>query len=125
MAPRDREALNLVSRRSFAYAFVSSLDLEMQARRLTLGVYGNLQGGSITYLGTITFFGAGAMTLENDAGTFPQSVAIASLTVSYDDGTDEGSADLAGSGGWRCAWSFDGIAYAEVATVIASLADDL
>jgi hypothetical protein len=125
IAPRDREALDLVSRRSFAYAYVSSLDLEMQARRLTLGLYGPLQGGATTMLGTVTFFGASALSLENEAGAFPESVAVSSLVLSYDDEADRGDAQLAGTSGWKLSWSFDGIAYTEYAAVIASFADDV
>jgi hypothetical protein len=125
IAPRDREALDLVSRRSFADAYVSSFDLEMQARRLTLGLYGRLLGGSATLLGTATFFGASELTLENEAGTFPESVRVESLAVSYDDEADLGRADLVGSAGWKLVWSFDGIAYTEYAAVVASLADDV
>jgi hypothetical protein len=123
IAPRDREALDLVSRRTFSQAYVASLELEMQARRLTLALYGPLLNNA-TVLGTITFFGASNLCVDNEAGAFPESVRVASLSVSYDDEADLGSAQLEGSAGWSAAWSFDGIAYAEFAAIIASLADD-
>lgn len=125
IAPRDREALDLVQRRSFSDAFVASLDLEMQARRLTVALYGPLQGGTQTLLGTLRFFGASALALDNAAGTFPESVCITSLVLSYDDEADLGRAEMTGTAGWSFGWSFDGLAYDEYATVIASLADDV
>jgi len=125
IAPRDREALDLVGRRSFGGAFVASLDLEMQARRLTVAFYGPLQGGTTTLLGTLRFFGASALTLENPEGTFPESVRVNALELSYDDEADLGTAGLTGATGWTMGWSFDGLAYDEYAAVIASLADDL
>ncbi len=124
IAPRDREALDLALQRSFGGSFVASFDLEMQTRRLTIGFYGPLLGGRTTLLGTLRFFGASALVLENPEGAFPQSVRVNALELSYDDEAEVGAADLRGASGWLMGWSFDGIDYEEHPAVIASLADD-
>jgi hypothetical protein len=125
IAQRDREALELAQRRSFGGAWLASLELELQARRLTLCVYGNLQGGGRdTYLAKLTFFGASAMRFENDAGAFPESVKLLSLELSFDDDEELGAAELRGARSWSLGWSFDGLSYEEHPAVMASLADD-
>jgi len=125
LTTRDAEAFALLRSRSFGQAFVASLDLELQARRLTLRLYGPLRPGDPeTYLGTATFFGSGDVRLENATGAFPETVALESLSLSYDDIADRGAAELRGSGAWSLAWAFDGVAYEERATVLASLADE-
>ena len=126
IAQRDREAMDLVAARRFDDAYLVSSDLEMQARRLTLRAYGALHpADTTTYLATLTFFGASALGIENEAGVFPESVQLSSLALTYDDADDEGSAELRGRQAWALAWNFDGLAYEEHPAVLASLADDL
>jgi len=126
LALRDQEAFDLVASRTFDGAFVAALSLEMQARRLTLELYGRLRRGeSETYRATLTFFGASALQIENDAGAFPESVGTSSLTLTYVDETDEGGAELRGRQPWALLWNFDGLAYEEHPAVLVSLADDL
>jgi hypothetical protein len=125
LGARDREAFDLVRSRSFADAYVASLDLELQARRLTLRIYGSLRpSDASTVLATITFFGTGEFRIGNEAGAFPESVRLASLALAYDDASDRGSAELAGRAPWSSTFGFDGLAYEEHAAVLASLADD-
>jgi hypothetical protein len=125
MAPRDREAFDLVSARSFGDAFVASFEIEMQTRRLTLALYGEFLGERhSTYLGTVTFFGAAGLALEHGSGAFPGSVRLSKFGLSYDDETDIGHAELTGAQPWTLRWSFDGLAYEEHAALVASLADD-
>jgi hypothetical protein len=125
MAPRDREAFDLVSARNFGNAFVASLEIEMQTRRLTLALYGEFLGKrQSTYLGTITFFGAAGLALENASSGFPASVRVSTFALSYDDETDIGHAELTGAQSWTLRWSFDGLAYEEHAALVVSLADD-
>jgi hypothetical protein len=124
LGTRDAEAFALLRSRSFGQAFVASLELELQARRLTLRLYGTLRPGDPeTYLGTATFFGSGDVRLENATGAFPETVALERLSLSYDDIADRGAAELRGAA-WSLAWAFDGVAYEERATVLASLADE-
>ncbi|MBD5656106.1 MAG: hypothetical protein IAI50_13160 [Candidatus Eremiobacteraeota bacterium] len=126
LALRDQEAFDIVTGRSFDGAHVVSLDLEMQARRLTLELYGPLHAGDrTTYRAKITFFGTSALVIENEAGTFPESVGTSQLSLSYADDTDEGGAELRGRQPWSVLWNFDGLAYEEHAAVLVSLADDL
>ncbi len=126
LAPRDQEAFALVAARSFGDAYVVSVELEMQARRLTLVVYGPLRDGdTTTFAATLTFFGASALALENSSAAFPQSVGISSLGLSYDETLDEAAAQLAGRQTWTLGWSFEGLAYDERPAVLTSLADDL
>ncbi len=125
IAPRDQEALGLVASRSFDGAYVSSVALDMQARRLTLRLYGTLRGGSETYAAALTFFGASALGIENETGIFPESVRVASLALAYNEAEDEGTAELHGRQAWALFWTFDGLAYEEHPAVLASLADDL
>jgi hypothetical protein len=126
LTTRDRDAFELARSRSFGDAYVASIDLELQARRLTVRSYGALRRGERgTFLGTMTFFGAGDLRLENAVGAFPESVAIAGFALDYDDATDRGSAELRGRQSWTLAWTFDGLAYEEHAAVLASLADEL
>jgi len=122
---RDSDALRLATSRSFAGAFVVSCDLELQARRLTLRLYGALGGGNETRLGTLTCFGTAGLVLENADGAFPQTVRLESLTLAMPDPDDAGSADLVGALNWRLAFAFDGLAYEEHPALLASLADDL
>jgi hypothetical protein len=124
IAPRDREALDLVEGRSFGGAWLASLDLELQTRRLTLRVYGALQRGSQTYLATLTFFGTSMLRLDNESDTFPDSVKLASMSIAYDDAEEVGAASISGASDWTLGWSFDGLSYEEHPAVIASLADD-
>jgi len=125
LGTRDAEAFALVGSRSFGDAFVASLDLELQARRLTLRLYGRLRPGETeTYLGTATFFGTGDVRLDNASGAFPETVALERFSLSYDDIADRGAAELRGTAAWSLAWAFDGVAYEEHATVLASLADE-
>ncbi len=125
LGTRDAEAFALLRSRAFGEAFVASLDLELQARRLTLRLYGRLRPSDVqTYLGTATFFGAGDVRLENGSGAFPETVALENFALSYDDVVDRGAAELRGAAAWSLAWAFDGVAYEEVATVLASLADE-
>jgi hypothetical protein len=126
LALRDREAFDLVSGRTFDNAYVVSLDLEMQARRLTLELYGTLRRGeSATYRATVIFFGTSALDIQNEVGAFPESVGTSSLSLSYTDETDEGTAELRGRRPWALLWNFDGLAYEEHSAVLVSLADDL
>ena len=125
IAARDQEALDLVASRTFEGAFVSSFALDMQARRLTLRLYGPLRGNADTYAGTLTFFGASALGIENQTGIFPESVRVTSLALRYAESDDEGTAELRGRQAWALFWTFDGLAYEEHAAVLASLADDL
>lgn len=122
---RDSEALRLASSRSFAGAFVAACDLELQARRLTLRLYGTLGGGNETRLGTLTCFGVAGLALENSGGAFPQSVRLESLNLAMPDPDDAGSAELVGTLSWRLTFAFDGLAYEEHPALLASLADDL
>lgn len=124
MAPRDAEAFEVASQGAYANAFVVSLGIEMQTRRLTLELYGTLHGGRTTYLATLTFFGIAGLELENDGSVFPESVQVVSFSLSYNDDEGSGRADLRGTRGWTLAWSFDGLAYEERAALMASLADD-
>jgi hypothetical protein len=124
MAARDREALDLVQGRGFANTWLASLDLELQARRLTLRIYGALHRGADTQLATLTFFGVSALRLENSDDAFPESVALRSLAIAYDDTEELGTAGLQGTREWKLGWSFDGLSYEEHPAVIASLADD-
>ncbi len=125
-APRDREALELVAQRSFAGSAIVELSLEMLARRLRLRVYGKLRGGDeATYSGALTFFGVSALSIVNETGIFPESVRLAEVSLGYSDADDEGSCRVSGGSGWTMDWHFDGIAYEENPTVLASLVDDL
>jgi hypothetical protein len=124
IAPRDREALDLALGRSFAGAWLASLDLELQTRRLTLRVYGPLQRGSQTYLATLTFFGTSTLRLVNPSDAFPESVKVASMSIAYDDEEELGAASITGASDWTLGWSFDGLSYEEHPAVIASFADD-
>ncbi len=124
-APRDQEALDIAASRFFADAYVASLAVDMQARRLTLRVYGALRRDGATYLATLTFFGASNIVLANAGGVFPQSVHLSSLVVRYEPVDDQGAAELHGASPWTCSWQFDGFAYEEHAAVLASLVDDL
>ena len=126
LSGRDREAFELVAGRSFGDAYVASLDLELQARRLTVRFYGTLRRGERgTLLGTVTFFGAGDLRLDNASAAFPDSVGVASFALTYDDDADRGAAELRGRSAWSLAWAFDGVAYEEHPAVLASLADEL
>jgi hypothetical protein len=124
LTQRDREALDVVASRTFANAYVVAVDFEMQVRRLTLSLYGSVQGGSATYLARLTFFGAAAFGVENAAGAFPESVRVSELVLSYGDEEESGSAELRGRQPWALFWSFDGLAYEEHAALLASLADE-
>ncbi len=124
-AARDQEALDVVASRSFADAYVASLELDMQTRRLTLRVYGRLQSGGATSLATLTFFGTSDLNLDTADGAFPQSVRITGLRLRYEPSDEQGTAELRGRSPWTFSWEFDGFAYEEHAAVLASLADDL
>ncbi len=124
-AARDQEALDVVASRSFGDAYVASLELDMQTRRLTVRVYGTLRNDRATYLATLTFFGASTLVLDNADGAFPQSVRLASLALRYESIDDQGTAELRGASSWSSSWHFDGFAYEEHAAVLASLVDDL
>jgi hypothetical protein len=124
MAPRDAEAFAVAQQASYANAFVVSFALEMQTRRLTLGLYGALHGGKTTYVATLAFFGTAAFEMENTDGAFPETAGVAAFDLSYDDELGIGRAELRGARGWRLEWAFDGIAYEEHGALIASLADD-
>lgn len=122
---RDQEAFDTVAGRSFDNAYVVSFALEMQARRLTLELYGALRrGDGTTYRATVTFFGTSALALENESGTFPESVGTSRFALSYIDETDEGTAELSGRRPWSVQWNFDGVAYEEQPAVLVSLGDD-
>jgi hypothetical protein len=126
LGQRDQEAFDLVASRSFADAYLLSLDLEMLARRLTVKLYGPLRAGQAdTYLGTLTFFGTSAFGGANPGSTFPDSAHASGLTLSYGDNEEAGSAELRGSEGWSFAWSFDGLAYEEHPAILTSLVDDV
>jgi hypothetical protein len=124
-APRDQEALDLALSRTFVDAYVVSLAIDMQTRRLTLQVYGALRNDAGIYLATLTFFGASALALENAQSAFPNSVRITALLLTYAADDDEGTAELRGRSAWTFGWQFDGFAYEEHPAVIASLSDDL
>jgi len=124
MSRRDADAFEVAARCAFGDAFLASLAIDMQTRRLTLGVYGALHGGTATQLATLMFFGVNELVCENDDGRFPESVHVAKFDLSYDDDLASGRADLRGARGWRLGWSFEGIAFEERAATIASLADD-
>jgi len=122
---RDREALDLAAQRSFAGCAIVEIGLEMSARRLSVGLYGKIRpGDDATYRVTLTFYGISALSIENAAGAFPQSVGLSALHLGYSDDDDEGSASLTGTSGWSLEWKFDGLAYEEHPAVLASLADD-
>jgi hypothetical protein len=122
---RDREALDLVARRTFTGCAIVEIGLEMLARRLCVNLYGKVRPGEdATYRADLTFFGTSALSVENAAGAFPQSVGLSSLELRYSDEDDEGTANLSGASGWSLAWKFDGLAYEEHPAVLASLADD-
>jgi hypothetical protein len=123
--PRDQEALDLALSRTFSDAYVSSLAIDMQTRRLTVGVYGPLRNDGATYLATMTFFGASSLALENAQSVFPNSVRISAFRVTYAADLDAGTAELRGRSAWTFGWQFDGFAYEEHPAVIASLSDDL
>ena len=97
----------------------------MQTRRLTARVYGRLRQGDETYLATLTFFGAGALALENAEDAFPNSVRITAFHINYPQGDEDGSAEMRGRSSWALRWRFDGFAYEEHPGVVASLSDDL
>jgi len=124
-APRDQEALDIAASRTFVDAYVVSLDIDLQTRRLTVRVYGSLRADGATYVATLTFFGASVLTLENAGGTFPHSVRITAFRFHYPLGEDEGTAHIRGRSAWTLSWNFDGFAYEEHAAVLASLADEL
>lgn len=122
---RDREALDLVAQRSFGGCAIVEIGLEMSARRLNVALYGKVRtNDEATYRVTLTFFGISALSIENAAGAFPQSVGLSALDLSYSDDDDEGSASIDGTSGWSLEWKFDGLAYEEHPAVLASLADD-
>ncbi|MBC5810916.1 MAG: hypothetical protein GIW95_08730 [Candidatus Eremiobacteraeota bacterium] len=123
-ATRDREALEVIATRKFAGCFATGFDLEMLTRRLHIGAYGTLRGGSETYSAQVTFFGVGDFRIENLAAAFPQSATIESFTVTYSDDDETGTAELRGREQWSIAWSFDGVAYSEHPAVVASYSDD-
>jgi hypothetical protein len=125
VAARDQEALDVAASRSFSGAYVASLALDMQTRRLTVRVYGALRKDVGTYLATLTFFGASNVVVDNADGVFPQSVRLSSLAVRYEPIDDQGTAELRGTLSWSCSWQFDGFAYEEHAAVLASLVDDV
>ena len=111
LSGRDQEAYDLARGRTYQTSCLVSLDVEMQARRLTLEIYGALRGREPgTFRATLTFFGASALALTNDSGDFPESVRIDSLELSYDDTEDEGTVVLSGAQGWVLRWNFDGVA---------------
>ena len=124
-APRDQDALDLLAQRSFEGAALTGFDLETQARRLTVRFYGNLRRDDRTFLATVTFFGASAFGVENESGAFPESVLLSGFDVSYSDPDDQGAAELHGRSSWQLFWSFDGVAYEEVAATLSSYRDDL
>jgi hypothetical protein len=124
-AARDQEALSVAMSRSFTGAYVASLGLDMQTRRLTVRVYGALRGDRATYVAALTFFGASHVVVDNADGTFPQSVSLASFSLRYEPIDEQGTAELRGTSPWSCTWAFDGFAYEEHAAVLASLIDDL
>ncbi len=125
LAPRDLEALDLLRSRSFGNAYLAAFDIEMQARRLTVHLYGALRGGdAATYLGAATFFGAGELGVENGDAAFPDSARLANVELSYDDENERGSARVRGARAWTLSWSFEGLAYEEHPAVLASLADE-
>jgi len=124
MAPRDAEAFAVAQQATYANAFVVSFALEMQTRRLTLGLYGALHGGRATHVATLVFFGTAAFEIDNSDGAFPETAGVASFALTYDDELGIGRAELHGIRGWKLEWAFDGIAYEERAALIASLADD-
>ena len=125
LSTRDREAFELARSRTFGDAYVASIELELQARRLTVRFYGTLRRGDrATYLAAVTFFGAGELGIDNAEGAFPDSARLASVALSYDDEADRGFAELRGAGAWTLSWSFDGLAYEEHAATVASLADE-
>jgi len=125
LSGRDQEAYDLARGRTYKSSCLVSLDVEMQARRLTLQIYGSLRARDPgTFRATLTFFGTSALSLANESGAFPESVRIDSLELSYDDSEDEGLAVLSGEQGWTLRWNFDGVAYEDSPCVLASLADD-
>lgn len=135
LGTRDEEAYQFASRRifgdgAFSDVVLVGLDLEMQTRRLTLRLYGNLRGalgpGPKAYLSTVTFFGVANLVLGVNAedGAFPQSARVEALSLSYDDDADEGRAVVTGTRGWAIEFTFDGIAAEETIATIASLADE-
>jgi hypothetical protein len=124
-APRDRESLDLIATRRFGGAALTGFEIEMQARRMHLRVYGELRGDGQTYGATVTFFGVSALVIENETGIFPESVLLDALEIAYSDSDDIGSVEMRGRSSWTMAWSFDGIAYQEAPAVVSSYRDDL
>ncbi|GAC1495020.1 MAG: hypothetical protein NVS3B17_18600 [Vulcanimicrobiaceae bacterium] len=122
---RDREALDVLASRTFADAALASLSIDLQTRRLTLRAYGELRPGDpATYLATIAFFGTHALELDGATTAFPQRARIVTIRIRYGDADDTGTAHVDGRSGWALRFEFEGIAYEETPTVLASLADD-
>jgi hypothetical protein len=124
-APRDRESLDLITTRRFRGAALTGWEIEMQARRMHLRLYGELRGDGQTYAARVTFFGVSALAVENATGVFPESVLLDELEVTYSDTDEIGSVEMRGRSSWTVRWSFDGIAYQEHPAVASSYRDDL
>jgi hypothetical protein len=124
-APRDRESLDLIATRRFDGAALTGFEIEMQARRMHLRLYGDLRADGQSYLATVTFFGVSALVIENQTGIFPESVLLDALEISYSETEDIGSVEMRGRSSWTMFWSFDGIAYQEQPAVVSSYRDDL
>ncbi|MBD5606797.1 MAG: hypothetical protein IAI48_17150 [Candidatus Eremiobacteraeota bacterium] len=126
LATRDVAALEAVRSRTFADAYVASFELELQARRLTVCFYGTLRAREgATYLGTVTFFGAGELGIENADGIFPDSAQLASVSFSdFEEESERGFVEVRGARAWVLSWSFDGLSYEEHEATLASLADE-
>jgi hypothetical protein len=126
MAERDDEAYRVISQRSFERAALAGIKVEMTTRRTTIVLYGTLQGGSATYLGTVTFFGTDALSIASESGSFPRSAQLARGRITYRESLDEpnGFAEFEGRAGWTLAFAFDGISYDEHPAFVASLADE-
>jgi hypothetical protein len=126
MSTRDLEALDLARSRSLGPSYLASFDLDMQARRSSVRFYGRLGGqAGDTFLATLTFFGVGELGLDNADGTFPDSASVATVDFAdYEEVSERGFVEVRGAQGWVLSWSYDGLAYEEHPTVLASLADE-
>jgi hypothetical protein len=127
MADRDDEAYRVIAQRSFERAALAGVRVDMTTRRTTVVLYGPLQGGSTTYLATVTFFGTDAFTIASEAGAFPRGAQLSRAQITYAESADDasGTARFEGRSGWTLAFAFDGVSYEEHPAVLASLADEI
>ena len=78
----------------------------------------------MTIVGTLTFSGRAILAIDGTATSFPKSARIVAIAIAYADDADTGAVAVSGRSGWSIRFSFEGVAYQELAAVLASLADD-